>query len=311
MTQNRNLIITGATGYFGQHLIEGLSKCSNYSISIITCDRKKAKTVFSHQNMEIFNYLDVKNGRLKFDNIDFLIHLGFTREKYAYDKIAASLKNTNTLFNQAMLQHIKAIVNISSQNVYGLNKPPFWKEKDKLFPELPYGMAKFASELILQGVKLKDPHIKGTSVRLTALAGGSILLNDNELIYKLVDQIVNQQQIIIYGGQQRFERLDVHDAVRAIIKLINMPPEEWKPVYNLGSNMNYSLLEITEKVLKISEEFNLDYPHQLVIEKNEDGTAYGMHSRLFMNQMDWSPLNQLDDIIRSTFIKKLSDKTGE
>ena len=306
--EHRRLLITGATGYLGQHLIKKLIDDSNYLITIITRDKVKSRNKFSCQNMDFFDYSDMRDGHIQFNTFDFLIHLGFTREKHDYHQIAKSLETTNLLFNLAMMQRINAIVNISSLNVYGLNKPPFWKETDKLYPELPFGMAKFATELILRGVMLKENSVKGTSLRLSALSGGSIILNENELICKLIDQVLKNQQITIYGGQQWFERLDVHDAISAIVRLINIPPADWKPVYNLGANINYSLSEIAEKVLNISKEFNLNYSYDIKTVIKEDKTAFGLDCSLFMNQMDWEPSISIDDTIRSVFLKKIQMK---
>lgn len=304
-SKTKNLIITGATGYLGQHLIALLKNNECYSLTVITHNEDKARLLYPSQTIDIIEYSNKEIIVNRLDDIDILIHLGFTHEKQNYQKIAESLEKTSALFNIAKQCRIPSIINISSLNVYGLNKRPFWKEESPLFPELPFGMAKYATELLLEGVMQSDDRINGTSLRLTALSGGNVLLNEFELIYKLIEQVLNNQQIVIYGGQQRFERLDVRDAAMAIIQLMQVPSFKWRPVYNIGVGKNYRLLEIAELVLQISKELDIYYPYNLKVEQKEDPTAFGVDSSLFMEEMNWKPAYDIKDIIHSVYSKKL------
>ena len=302
---HQKLLITGATGYLGQHLMGILRENCQYSLSLITRDQQKARLLYPDQTIELFEYADIRSDLNRSDCFDCLIHLGFTHDKQNYRKVAESLEATSVLFNKAKEWRIPSVINITSLNVYGLNKPPFWKEEDPLYPELPFGMAKYATELLLQGITHSDDRINGTSLRLTALSGGNILLNEIELIYKLIEQVLNQHQIVIYGGQQRFERLDVRDAAMAIIQLLHVPSFKWNPVYNIGVGKNYSLLEISELVLHVAKELNIHYPYNLKVEQKEDPTAFGLDSTLFREEMNWKPAFDIKEIIRSVYTNKL------
>jgi nucleoside-diphosphate-sugar epimerase len=302
---HQKLLITGSTGYLGQHLMGLLRDNGPYSVSLITRDKYKARLLYPDQTIELFEYADIRSDLNRSDCFDCLIHLGFTHDKQNYQKVAESLETTSILFNKAKQWRIPSIINITSLNVYGLNKPPFWKEEDTLYPELPFGMAKYATELLLQGITHSDDRINGTSLRLTALSGGNILINKIELINKLIEQVLNQHQIVIYGGQQRFERLDVRDAAMAIIQLMQVPSSKWKPVYNIGVGKNYSLLEIAELVIQISKELDIHYPYNLKVEQKEDPTAFGVDSTLFIDEVNWKPVYDIKEIIRSVYAKKL------
>ena len=304
-----NVLITGATGFLGRHLMQLLDS-NKYDIAILSQDKQRAQKILFNYAVKFYDYSDIDKSEYSFGNIDILIHLGFKRSEHDYQEIADSLKTTSNIFNLALLHQVPAIINISSQSVYGLDKPPLWREECKASPENPYAQAKYASELMLRILTSFEHQVKGTSLRLASLTGGSIAHDSKELIYKLVDQVINRQQIYIKGGQQLFERLDARDAAQAIVNLMEIPSAKWKPVYNLGCNKNYRLFDIAERVIRISEQYNIAYPYQLIVNSSDDRFSQGMSSSLFMSDVNWSPKFELDDIIRSIFERRIRTDRG-
>lgn len=73
-----------------------------------------------------------------------------------------------------------------------------------------------------------------------------------------------------------------------------------RETYNLGSKQQYTLLELAEKVCKISSEF-LDEPVGLTLEKSGNQLLDEMDSELFYTQVGWEPQFTIDDTIRLLF----------
>jgi len=228
--------------------------------------------------------------------------LGFTRPHGSNEQIAQSLKFTNELFTRAVINQIPAIINISSQSVYGLENTPPWNENTPVAPKMTYAQAKYATELLLESLSGFNNTLKYSSLRLGALAGGAPGLVEVDFLSKIVKQAFNKETIEIVGGMQEMERFDIRDAVDAIIAMLNIKPENWKPVYNLSSGEINTLKDITEKTVTVAANFNGGDKSKIHIEPTEIKMKFGMDSSLFYNDMNWSPKYKIEDTIESLII---------
>jgi nucleoside-diphosphate-sugar epimerase len=305
-----NLLITGTIGFLGQHLLSLLEE-TNCKINVLTPNKEKARLLYRNKNINLINHHDFESGISSLGSIDTIIHLGFTKGHQDYLGIVESLKFSSDLFRNAVLNQVPAIINISSQSIYGRNNPVPWKEDDHLSPQTPSAQALFATELMLANLSSFENQVRGTSLRLPALSGGEFGNDPNELIYKLVKGVFNSTPVIFTGESQYFESLDVRDAARAIVLLLNIPAIEWKPIYNVGSSKCYSLTEIASEVLRISNEYVESYPFQIAGNKNYDKTVSGMDSSLFMEDVGWSPEYDLGNMIHSLFQRLIGNTSSK
>ena len=242
---------------------------------------------------------DLYQGRVGLGNVDILIHMGFTRAHGSNQKIANSLEFTGDLFTRSVLNYIPAIINISSQSVYGLQSIPPWNEDTPVAPESSYAQAKYASELMLSNAKRHLNTLCFSSIRLASLSGGADGLVEVDFLSKFVKLALAGEPIKLLGGMQLMERLDVRDAVDAIIKMLNTEPVNWKPVYNLGTNRTYTLKKIAEKSIEISSSKNGGIRSELLIEDRDIQMKFGMESSSFYEDMNWNPTYSMDDTICS------------
>ena len=185
-----------------------------------------------------------------------IIHLGFTRNNGNHEQIADSLNFTNELFSKAAIFQVPAIINISSQSVYGMKATPPWTEKTPVAPETGYAQAKYATELMLRTAHATYQTLDYCSVRLGTLAGGAMGLAGDDFLSKFCNTAIIGGTIKLIGGQQQIQRLNIMDAVEAIIKVINSNSSTWKPVYNVSSDEILSLKEIAKHVVQIENEEN-------------------------------------------------------
>jgi nucleoside-diphosphate-sugar epimerase len=226
-----------------------------------------------------------------------LLHFGFARPYKTSKDIADSLSFTADLFASAGRNGIPSIINISSQSVYGQGTKPPWKEGTGLSPESTYAAAKYTSELLLKSVK-NNNHINITSLRLAGLAGGQKGLVPIDLLSKFVQQALRGDPIEI-RGQHRFERLDVRDAVDGIIKLLSIPSNNWKEVYNLGRGETFSIDELAREIINqvvIKKECK---PPQVIVKNIEKSLIFGMDSNAFYQDTNWKPRYSLGETIQS------------
>lgn len=296
----RTILITGAGGYLGGHLIEQLSQEDKYKILAFDLSKEKLKEKFNHiKNIEFYDTKQWELELIPFEITDILIHCAFARIMDG-KQLAASLDFSSKIFEWANLNEI-SIVNISSRSVYGQNPETPWIESTPVQPESLYSLAKYASELLVAKSKCYSCESYHTNIRLSSLAGFEF---DQRIISKFVDDVINNRPIKIVGGKQQFSFLDVRDAASGIIELISTDPHLWKKVYNLGSNRVYSIIEIADLVKEVSKNY-INYPVELFIEEKEVNLIDEMDSGLFYTEMKWQPAYDMRDIIHSIFEYKM------
>jgi len=296
---NKNILISGATGYLGRNLIDAIQRENlPFNIWAFVRDKKKAETLLP-QGIAFYDQEDFLNGNLSLGNVDVLLHAGFARPHCTQQEIAESLNFTAELFSSAIANQVANIVNISSQSVYGQTTLPPWKEEDVIAPNTPYGAAKYASELFLKNMATQHKHINHTSIRLGALTGGAKGLVGVDLVYKIVSQAQKSEKINLVGGMQMIERLDIRDAVDGIVALLKAPTSVWKPVYNLGSMETVSLKELADSIVDVvSEEKNVE-KSTIYVEQKDVKQFFGLNCELFNRDFNWKPTYALKDTIKS------------
>lgn len=298
----KTVLITGACGYLGQNLINSLIGDKLFEIWAFDLDKEKLKALHSGKIEKLYDSEDLNSGRVQLGNVDILLHLGFTRPHGTNEQIAQSLQFTNELFTRAVMHHVPAIINISSQSVYGMRNQPPWTEKTPVAPQTAYAQAKYATELLLHSLSRTLNTLFYSSLRLGALGGGAPGVNEVDFLSKICRNVLIGEPIRIIGGMQQMERFDVRDAIEAIITMLRSNPATWKPVYNLGSGKTYSLKEIALKIADTSSSYNNGKKPEVFIEDKYIDMQFGMDSSMFFSDMNWKPKYCLDDTIKSVFI---------
>ncbi|OOV29279.1 hypothetical protein BXU11_05000 [Flavobacterium sp. LM5] len=308
LTVKTTLLLTGATGYLGRNLIDSLLEDkAPFVIFALVRDKKKAVALLP-EAVTCFDWEDLENGVLSLGSVDVLLHAGFARPHRSQEELADSLAFTSELFRRATSHQVAHIVNISSQSVYGQADLPPWSETATIAPNTPYGMAKYASELLLESNVGRHQHIQYTSIRLGGLVGGAKGLVEVDVVARLVSKALRSEGIEVKGGMQIVERLDIRDAVTAISALLNKQNVRWEPVYNLGSSAPIRLLDLVEQIVDtVSHEAKV--PRSIIAVKDEAVSMfYGMDCASFYRDFEWRPKYSMVDCIKSMIaFKRESD----
>lgn len=300
--KKKTILITGATGYLGQNLINKLSEDKTFEIWAFDLDKQKTGELFKDKVDAIFDNTDLDAGRVQLGNADILLHLGFTRPHGTNGQIAESLSFTHQLFTRAVSNHVPAIINISSQSVYGLETAPPWKEDTSVAPQMVYAQAKYATEQLLSSLGTLNKTIKFSSLRLSALSGGAPGLVEVDFLSKIVRNAFEGNPIKIVGGNQEMQRFDIRDAVNAMISMVRTNPVNWNPIYNLGTEEVLTLKEIAEKSVEIASKLNGGICSEIEIVKDDIKMRFGLDSSLFYADMNWTPDFKLEQTIESLVI---------
>ena len=296
----KNILITGATGYLGRNIVgEILSKYEDdFDVWALSRDKQKLNSIFGNK-IKTYDISDFEKGILSMGNVDILLHAGFARPHCTTTEIAESIVFSTSVLTKAFQNQVANIINISSQSVYGQGSEIPWSENTEINTSTVYSTAKYSIEQLITGLHKLYPHINATSIRLGALTGGAEGLVNIDLLSKIVSNILQGEDIIVMGGNQIMERLDIRDAVAGLVSVLRNTDKKWNPVYNLGSGKQYSLIEIIEEIKQCAKE--LGYTTNLIKQDGNNQLKFGLNVELFKKDFDWRPEYSLKDTILSLF----------
>lgn len=285
-----NILITGASGFLGKHLITTLQK-TNFTIYALTSQKEQLQEQFP--NSKVYSLVEWEEGVFPIEDIDIVVHCAFARAHKGGKAIAESLNFTTQLLNVFVENKVKAIVNISTQEVYGKEPIP-WKESDAN-PQSVYGTAKYFSELYLKQIA-EHSSTRFTNIRLAGLIG---LETNDRMVNKFVQQTINGETITIADGKLLFSQLEVRDAVEALKRLLALPLEKWKMNYNLGFSKSYSIQEIAMIVQDIGQQFN--YMPEIIYNPSDVVIQAEMDSSVLYEDIHWQAKYDMRKIIEEIF----------
>ena len=277
--------------------------CQNLSFQIfaITSDKAKFQKRFtSYTNLQVVSKDDFRFLSPSCEEIWCIIHCAFARNYRSNSEIAQSLNFSHDIMRFAQDHSTRAIINISSQGVYGQTNRPPWTERTSAAPDSIYAMAKYASELIFNVACISIPGKPSvTHLRLASLTGGQEGLVP-EVISKFVLKALKGETIHITGGQQILSYLDVRDAASAVNALLSTDPAKWGSIYNVGNLSSYNIIEIACIIKEVAETYGINNV-RIEIEQKDVFLEAALDSNLFYKDTGWQPAYDMTAIINSLF----------
>ena len=288
-----SIIVTGASGYLGNELIKLLYNKKFYIVAA-TSDSQKLYLQFPNRDaLKCITRQELLADGNHWDHVYAVIHLAFARRFCPNSEIADSVLYSRKVFEQVKKHKVPRVINVSSQSVYG-NAEEVRTENTRVSPEMIYAMAKYAVEVILDGIFQNCDSIVTTNIRLDSIA------QNQNLLPRLVEQAFKCREINLVGGKQIFSLLDIRDGAAALVKLLDTDSNIWAKIYNVGwNNKVHTLIEIGELVARIAEEHGAGKVRVNLTE--EDIRTYGgMDSSLFTTDTGWQPQYGIEAIIEKS-----------
>ena len=293
----KNILLTGAGGFLGRQFLWHIKDSKEYFVYAVTSNTKKLNEIITAPNVQVVE----KGAEIKWSNIDIVLHSAFSRAGETSGYIT-SLEYAKEIFYDAISNNVPAIINISSQSVYGNNPNIPWSEDADLMPNDSYGMAKASAEILLDGIA------KGSATIVTNLRLSSIMLNAR-FVNVFVQNAIDGKPINIVGGTQKVSFMDIRDAVDGILALINTPISKWNKVYNLGTGMQNSIVEIADMVKDVAKLY-VDHDVAINIEKKEISLNPCMDVFKFFNLTNWKAQYDIRDMVIAQFEYLLDNNLG-
>lgn len=227
------LLITGATGYIGRHLVARLIERGERPRCLVR-DIKRAERILPADKVELVLGATTQPTSLEaaMHNIETIVHAAFVTADHKqvvsneYEK--TNVEGTANLIRAAKAAGVKRIVEIS-----GLGTKP-----DK---PGSYMQGRYLAEKMLV-----DSGLDWTIIRPSVLFG-----KDAPFIKGLADLIRTAPVLpLIGGGKTMFQPIYVEDVVTVIIKVLEDPARTNSHIYTIGGPAYYSFSQVFDILLK-------------------------------------------------------------
>lgn len=285
------ILVTGAAGFIGSHLIKSLLHESSYFIYALVRGKPSS---FSENTRLKYIYSDLSSinfGDSLPANIDTVIHLAQSTNYRQFpeksdDIFAVNIQSTHKILEWSRTSGVKRFLFASSGNVYRPSNKPL-SENDICEPSGFYGKTKYIGELLVSGY---NDFFEICILRIFGVYGPG---QTGMTISNVIEKVINRQAVTLAANiGLQFTPLYVDDCVALMRILIHHP--FLKPVYNLAGNEQLDLRELTEKVGTI-----LSIHPKLVV---TDGTPVYLNgdSNLIINSLGYTYKFNIDTGLQKT-----------
>jgi UDP-glucose 4-epimerase len=333
--KNRELIlVTGGTGYIGSHttveLMEAghdvlvIDNFSNSRIEVLDGIEKIAGRRPSFEKLDLRHAKEVNRCFSKYPDIRAIIH--FAASKAVNESVEKPLlyyeNNLMSLINllNAMNQHgTRYFVFSSSCTVYGQpDTLPVTEESPIKKASSPYGNTKQISEEIIEDTIISGDPVEAISLRYfnpigahpSALIGELPIGIPNNLVPFITQTAIGiRKELSVFGddyntpdGSAIRDYINVVDLskahVVAIDRLLSGKNQEKLEVFNLGTGMGLSVLEIVQAFRKAT---GVDLNYRIVDRREGDVEKVYADTSLANKVLKWKAETPLEDTLRSAW----------
>ena len=287
-TKNHSILLTGASGFAGSHMLRCLLKNTTSHIFCPVTYRhggseKRIKSIVSSDFTEKYTVFECDLAQENLNDFDFLsdvsLIINFASESHVDRSITEPRNfmsnNINLMINLLEFARLKSrdlqFIHVSTDEVYGALDKSFnnaeWTQPH--LPSNPYSASKSAQEsLVVSYYKTFDLNI--SIINSTNILGEG--QNQEKYIPKVIRKILNYEDISvdtdIYGtiGSRKYVYAgDVADAVNLISKLQNNShkfaikknlPERFH-ISGIDELSNLEIVKIISKILNMESKINI------------------------------------------------------
>ena len=231
------ILITGATGYIGQHLVARLIT-QGVQPRCLVRDMKKASNMFPSDQVELVQGVTTVPATLPtaVQGIETIIHAAFMtadkKESPQNHYQETNVQGTGNLVDAAQKAGVKRIIEIS-----GLGTKP-----DK---PGSYMQGRYLAEQ-----KLIQSGLDWTIIRPSVLFG-----KDAPFIKGLTDLLRTAPVVpLVGGGKTLFQPIHVDDVITIILKVLAEPERTNQKIYTIGGPEYYTFSQIFDELLQATHQ---------------------------------------------------------
>lgn len=266
----KSILVTGAMGFIGRHVIDILSK----QPITIHATFLNNKPMISHKNIiwhnvDLLSEKQVDHLLVKTTPTD-LLHLAWFAKQDEYWTSYVNLdwlKSSIHLLNQFIQCGGKRAVYVGSCAEYEWGSEYFHEKLTRCYPSTLYGSCKHALYLVAEKIAEKS-NISFAWARLFFLFG--VHENPNRLISSAITTLLQKKKFVIKNADQLLDFMDVSEAASALVGLLF---SDVKGAVNIGSGQPMTIQELVGMIarkLQASASVECHTTHKKPITANVD-----------------------------------------
>jgi UDP-glucuronate 4-epimerase len=251
-----NLLVTGATGFFGSRLSRELIRKGHDVFGLSHCGKTENITSIAHDAKFHLITGDIRDAEsmqriLQANRIKAIFHLAAQLPEKNdnasnFDFFDVNARGTLNLLHAASLEKVEAFIYGSTISVY--SGPPSRLpvgEDCATQPDSIYAVSKLTGEHLCSAYADK---MKIAVLRYSGAYGSGE--RESDAVYRFIRQARKNEPLTIYGdGKQTSDYVYVEDVIHGTVLVLE---KGVKGVYNIGSGEETNVLTLAEKILKMT-----------------------------------------------------------
>lgn len=311
----KRILVTGGGGFIGSHLCEKLLKGGSEVLCVDNFFTGAKNNIAHIMNNPYFEAMRHDITFPLYVEVDEIYNLACPASPihYQVDPVQTIKTAVHGAINMlGLAKRLKTkILQASTSEVYGnpaVHPQPetYWGSVNPIGVRSCYDEGKRCAETLFFDYH-RQHKLKIKVARIFNTYGPRMHLNDGRVVSNFIIQALSGEDITVYGdGTQTRSFCYIDDMVDGLIKLMNTPDDLTGPV-NLGNPSEISILELVEKVLKITKSRSKIVYKPL---PQDDPVRRCPDITLAKKRLGWQPKTNLEDGLKKTieyFKRILSD----
>jgi dTDP-glucose 4,6-dehydratase len=295
-----NILVTGACGFIGSHLVEELVKQNHNVKALVFYNSSSSKGWLDNINKDILKNLEIVFGDIRDDElvfqstkkIEIIFHLAaLIGIPYSYKAVKSyidtNITGTYNVLNSAKKNNVCKTIITSTSEVYGTAQTIPIKETHSLNAQSPYAASKIGADQIAMSF-YRSYNLPVSILRPFNTFGPR--QSARAIIPTIISQLLNNKKLIKLGNL--FPTRDftyVDDTVKAFISTIKKN-NIYGEIINIGNKFEVSI----ENILAIMQK-NFGFRFEVISDKSRTRGKKTEVKRLFSSNkkaktlLNWTP----------------------
>ncbi len=302
---HKRVLVTGGAGFIGSHLCERLLKDGCEVICLdnyFTGSKANILPLLKNPLFEAVRHDIISPYSAEVDEI-YNFACPASPLHYQYNPIQTvkvSVMGAINVLESARLTGAK-VLQASTSEVYGdpqvhPQHESYWGNVNPIGPRSCYDEGKRCAETLFMDY-YRESNVAIKIIRIFNTYGPNMHPNDGRVVSNFIVQALKGEDITIYGtGEQTRSFQYVTDLIEGVIKMMNAPSDFIGPV-NLGNPSEFTILELAEKILKLTQSKSKLCFQPLPA---DDPTQRKPDITLAKEKLEWNPSVPLEEGLKET-----------
>ena len=305
------ILVTGAGGFIGSHLVEELVKQGEEVRAFVRYNSRDNRGFLEDLTKEIQNQIEIVPGDLKdpdgvkkaIKGCAKIFHLGaLIAIPYSYvhpfNFVQTNVVGTAHLLNACLEDSgVEKVIHTSTSEVYGTAQYIPIDEKHPLQAQSPYAASKIAADKLAESYHLSFG-LPIVTIRPFNTFGPRQSLR--AIIPTIVSQALEDRKIWLGNTQPRRDFLFVKDTVRGFIQVGKCEGAVGKAV-NIGTGTDISIKELVKKILdQMGRKGKIEVEDRRIRPEKSEVMQLLSDTRLAQKLFKWTPRYSLEDGLTET-----------